>query len=129
MSILFWRHTGESTSKEISDEHPLPTRDYGPVFGHVGYVKETLTIAATALPFTNGTHRGEAARAVCGPLESGQVRYWVDGSVPTATVGHILNVGDSLVVDTPQEIANFLAIRTGGVSGSLPVTYEKRSEL
>lgn len=128
MSTLFIRRAGESQSHEVSDDYPLPVEDLTPLPRLVSYANETLTIAATAVGFTAATHLSKAAVARCGPLESGQVRYWTNGAVPTSTAGHLLEVGDRMVIDDPTEIVNFLAIRTGGVSGSLPATYEERRQ-
>ena len=57
-------------------------------------------------------------------VEDAQIRFCVDGSVSTVTVGHILNPGDVLELDG-NEGKRFNAIRVGAVSGSIRVTYEK----
>ena len=57
-------------------------------------------------------------------LESAQVRFTLDGSTaPTTTVGRLLEVGEVLELESKEEIANFAAIRTGAVSGSLDIEY------
>ena len=58
-------------------------------------------------------------------LETAQVRYTVDGTAPTTSVGHLLEVGDALELDEQREIVNFKAIRTGSTSGTLKATYYK----
>ena len=90
---------------------------------------ETLTIDATAAGigptlsvYGGGTAPTSSARfALFGPLELGQVRWRDDGTDPTAAVGHQMNIGDVLEYDGPLEKIKF--IRTGGTSGSIPVTY------
>jgi len=90
---------------------------------------ETLTIAGSATTCTSATYQPAsgppASRAILGPLEAGQIRWRADGTAPTASVGHLMEVGDPLILEGLVTINKFQAIRTGAVSGSLPVTYER----
>lgn len=84
---------------------------------------ETLTVSSTAIGCTAATI-SDANRAVFGPLETGEVRYRYDGDAdPTSSVGHLLSIGQSLVLEGNRNITQFRAIRTS-VDASLPVTYE-----
>lgn len=56
-------------------------------------------------------------------IETAPIRVRLDGTAPTATVGHLLNAGDSLELDTASNIANFKAIRTTAVSAIIDCTY------
>ena len=58
---------------------------------------------------------------VIADLEDAEIRYTVDGTAPTTTVGHKLDVGDRLILEG-NEVPQFKAIRTGGVSGALKYT-------
>lgn len=59
-------------------------------------------------------------------LETAQIRFTLDGSTaPTTTVGRLLEVGEVLVLESKEEIANFAAIRTGSTSGVLDVEYSR----
>jgi hypothetical protein len=88
---------------------------------------ESVTVAGTAIGFTAGTIRpssgGDMKRAIV-TVETAQVRFRADGTAPTASEGHILNPGDTLVIGDYATLSNFKAIRTGGVSGVLKVSYE-----
>ena len=55
--------------------------------------------------------------------EAAQVRFTLDGTAPTTSVGHLLDDGDILTLDSNEDIAAFKAIRTGEVSASLQCTY------
>ena len=93
-----------------SPERPLPDG------------RERLTIDATA-GGVELTKPAGAKYANC-RLESGQVRFTLDGSTaPTTSVGRIMEVGEILSLESKEEIANFAAIRTGAVSGVLDVEY------
>ena len=56
-------------------------------------------------------------------VETAPIRFRIDGVAPTATVGHLLNIGDSAELDSASNIANFKAIRTTGVSAVINCTY------
>jgi hypothetical protein len=90
--------------------------------------KESLTISnsAVGLTSTNYVASGnlrKVDKVVC-TLESAQIRFWVDGSTPTATVGHILNPGETLTLENYDEVRKFLAIRTGTVDATLRATFD-----
>ena len=87
---------------------------------------ETVTVTASSTALTTATYTtdGEKAKRAVLTLETGQIRYRYDGTAPTASVGHILNVFDILVINSSDNISNFRAIRTGGTSGVLSCTYE-----
>lgn len=53
---------------------------------------------------------------------SAPIRFWVDGSAPTATAGHRADVYEAIEL-YGAEVANFKAIRETGVSASLEITY------
>lgn len=82
---------------------------------------ETLTVAGTSVGFTAGTAKDYTYALVT--AEVAQVRYRLDGTDPTASVGHILDVGGILTLDSSEQVVGFRAIRTGGVSGSLSVSF------
>ena len=89
------------------------------------YEFETLAVTDSAKGFTAGTYGTtvEHMRAYV-TAEGGLVRYRYDGSDPTATVGHLLWNGDSILIEGSTNVRNFRAIRAGDVSGSLSVTFE-----
>lgn len=76
---------------------------------------------ATSLTTASGDLHGFRAVITC---EDAQVRFRYDGGDPSATVGHLLNIGDQLILEGRSNIINFKAIRTGGVNGTLLVTLE-----
>ena len=88
---------------------------------------EQVTVTATAIGFTAATinqgngHPG-AAIAVC-RLETAQIRYRLDGTAPTSSVGTLLEIGDYLTLSGSDLLVNFSAIRTGSSSGVLDCNY------
>lgn len=87
---------------------------------------ETITVADTAIGCTAATYASNNdshIRSVM-TLAGGVVRYRYDGSNPTASVGHLLHHGDTVVVEGLVNTSNFRVIRAGDTSGTLSVTYE-----
>lgn len=84
---------------------------------------ESITVAATAIGFTAATYDNAFKASIT--LETAQIRFRVDGTAPTSAEGHILDVAQSLEIEGKENIANFRAIRTGGTSGVLKVSYER----
>ena len=81
---------------------------------------ESVTVTSAAKALTAGTYvNAKHAHITC---ESNPVRYWLDGSNPSATVGHRLEAGGILDLDNSHQIANvkFYAV---GANATLRVSY------
>ena len=89
--------------------------------GRISFDHEIVTVADSAIALTPATYL-DAVRAEM-TLEDASIRYWCDGSDPTATEGHEVFTGDCIVLDSAAQIAGFLAIRDGATSGELQVAY------
>jgi len=89
--------------------------------GLIPFAYESITVADTAIGGTAGTY-AHATRAEM-TLETEQIRVRVDGTAPASDEGHLVEVGDAIILDSAAQIANFKAIRTGASSGTLKVTY------
>ena len=77
---------------------------------------EQITVADTAIGITAAITAGMSA---CGVrLETAQVRWRIDAA-PTASVGTLLEVGDTLLITRIEEARRVTFIRTGGTSGLL----------
>jgi hypothetical protein len=94
----------------------------------VSYITfEQVTIAGSSIGFTDakvasgGGHVG-ATLASC-RVETAEVRYTVDGTTPTSTVGVPLEPGDLIDVTGNDLIRSFRAIRTTATSGQLSCHY------
>ena len=84
---------------------------------------ESITVADSSIGLTASTY-GQS-RAAFLTLETAQIRWTVDGTTPTTTVGHVANPNDTLTLKSSNQIARFRAIRTGGTSGTLKVSYAR----
>lgn len=95
---------------------------------HLGYDREDITVDNTSggvsLDATILATEPRPKRAYI-TVEDAQIRFTYDGTSPTSSLGHILNPMDSLYIEGVGNMSLFRAIRTGGTSGSLCVTYER----
>ncbi len=88
----------------------------GPVFTD----KESITVTSASIGLTAATLAGKIfAHITC---ESNPVRFWLDGSTPSATVGHRLETGGVLDLDSAHQLANvrFFAV---GADATLRVSF------
>ena len=91
------------------------------------YAFEQLAVPAASTPFSETVY----APAGSGPptraearLETAQIRFTKDGvTVPSATVGTLLEIGELLIIEGTADIKKIRFFRTGGVSGLLNVHY------
>jgi hypothetical protein len=84
---------------------------------------DQITVANTAIGFTAakinaGNGHVQANKAVCVVQTAAVVVRW-DGGTPTSSVGTTLQVGTTLMLDKPDWIVAFLAIRSTSTSGQL----------
>ena len=94
----------------------------------VGFAREVITVAGTAVGLTTATYRptgAKIAQVAFITAEQGNMRYTYDGTTATSTIGHILSDGCQLELLGEQQMSLFSIIRTGSVSGSLQITYER----
>lgn len=86
------------------------------------YAFETLSVTTTATTLTQAT-ADDSTKAVI-TVEVAPVRFRLDGTAPTAAIGHELLVGDMLVLTSNDEIERAKFIARDGVTATLSVTYE-----
>jgi hypothetical protein len=95
---------------------------------------EKLTVAGTAVGFTPANYKNVAAGSAQldatsalvtadGTAGTNDVRWRCDGTDPVAGTGHLLAGGKVLMLKGYGNITKFRAIREGGTSGTLEVTF------
>lgn len=85
---------------------------------------EAVTIDNTAggVGLTAATYGSQANSAVIG-VETAQIRFTIDGTAPTTTVGVLADPGAVIHLNTRDQLQKFKAIRTGSSSGTLRCLY------
>lgn len=85
--------------------------------GSVSTGFEQITVSSTAVGLTaanydiTGADLGRRTKRVVCSVESNDIRFRVDGTSPTASVGYPVTSGSQIVIDKPNDISNFKAIR------------------
>lgn len=90
--------------------------------GLTAFADETIAVSSTAVGVTTATARNAERMLIT--TEDAQIRIRYSGADPTASVGHLLEVGDVFVVCGAQNIIQFRAIRVSG-DAEIFVTYEQ----
>lgn len=80
----------------------------------------TSTVIPTSM-YVKASNHGPASTCR-GRLETGAIRFRIDGTAPTSSVGELLDVGDRIEITGYTNIQNFKAIRTTSDSGLLSLT-------
>jgi hypothetical protein len=80
-------------------------------------------LSADKINPVTGPYARMSARAALVSSENGDTRFRIDGGQPSASSGHYLTSGDTLVLTGTQAIQQFRAIRSGDTDAVLRVTY------
>lgn len=88
----------------------------------LAHAYEAISVTATAVGLTAA--KAQRANRAFITAETAQMRFRYDGTAPESSEGHLLEIGDSLIIEGTQNLENFKAIKTGATSGALKVTYE-----
>ena len=84
----------------------------------------TYDAVLTANGVTTSRHPVKAVVTV----EDQNLRWAVNpGTTVSSTVGHLAKADDAIIVDGYEKIKNFRAIRTGGSSSNIRVTYYRNA--
>ncbi len=93
------------------------------------YDFESLTVSTTAVglssskyDLTNADPNLRTRKVQCA-VETAAVRYRLDGTAPTSSVGEILYANDRLILTQPKEISQVRFIRKDSSDATLRCTY------
>ena len=97
---------------------------------NIGYATETLTVTNAVQVLTPGTYGPSTATP--GGAETAfitnygaSIRYYYDGTTPSASVGHVLPDGGILTLVGQNQMVNFKCFRLSSTDSILTVTYER----
>lgn len=97
--------------------HAPPPTPVGPAYATF----ESVTVSTTAVTLTAATYTNCDNALIT--VETDQVRFRLDGVAPTSSVGHVLDAGDTLILDSADQIVGARFIRSGGSDATLRVSY------
>lgn len=81
---------------------------------------DTITVGASSVGLTAANIPAAAHSASI--HTTAEIRIWLDGTAPTATVGMPIDAGEDILLQSRHELENFRAIATGPDS-TLSVIY------
>lgn len=111
--------TGTAYVKVLADaDGRLKVAPYGS--DPVASSAESITVADTAAGLSTVPATAQGALVT---IETANVRYWLDGSTPTSSAGHLAPAGTRVELRTRQQVLSFKAIRADSTSAKLQVTY------
>jgi hypothetical protein len=82
---------------------------------------EALTVGAAPVALTAATY-GSRRYAVI-TVDNGDIRFTVDGTPPSTTIGHTLSVADVLYLYSNEDLAKFRAVRMTTTDGLIQCSY------
>lgn len=88
----------------------------------LAFEQKTIDATVGGIALTGATY-GTAKYAEI-DIETASMRFTVDGTPPTATLGHLVNPNDIIRLDSNEDIVAFRAIRTGSTSAVINVSYQ-----
>lgn len=96
---------------------------------NIGFAFEQLSVTSsvqvlTPSKYKNSSTSGGAASAFL-TLDGGNIRYTYDGTTPSATVGHKLLDGGTLVITGQNQMSQFKCFQTGSTGSTITITYER----
>lgn len=84
---------------------------------------ESIAVSTSAVGITTITPQdGVLPQTALITVEGSFIRFCVDGTTATATVGHVAGDGDIIELINRTEVANFSAISRDGGAATLKVT-------
>jgi len=90
----------------------------------IPFTDEAITITDTSKKLTTAKLQSDPPpKQAIITVETASLRYRLEGSTPTSSVGHKINANSSLVLEGFTQLNNFRAIRTGSTSAKIYVTY------
>lgn len=88
------------------------------------YESKTVDNTAGGVSLTSGTYGTNRYAFIT--VETAPIRFTVDGTAPVAGgPGHLVYPGDTIKLESNEDIAQFKAIRETSTSGVLRVTYSE----
>ena len=92
---------------------------------------ESITVSNTAIgvseslknPGVGDAFKGQQCKEIFVTIESYPIRYTVDGTTPTSSVGHLVSAGQTITIRNVVAIQNFRMIRTSSDATAMVTTF------
>lgn len=87
---------------------------------------ETITVSNTVIGFTSSAYdpkTGAIVQRAVFTVEGAQIRFAVDGTTPTTTVGFLGEIGDIITINGQHDIQTFRAVRITNTNAVIQPIY------
>ena len=99
------------------------------ISGRAGFAHESITVSNSSVGLTAATYSPGTqvlpTRGAIITVEDQNIRFRIDGSAPTTTVGHLAKNDDTITLGSIDDVVSFRAIRQGGVDATIKVSYKR----
>jgi len=109
--------TGEIQDVAVSRDGAISTRPDG----YTWIDEETITVSTLALPLS--VSKVSKALVAWIEVQTADIRYWLSGTLPTTTAGHILYNTDMALLENRAEMQGLRMIRDGSSDATVVVSY------
>ena len=90
------------------------------------YDTESITVSNTAIGFTSGSIEpgdGTIPYKATFTVETAQIRFTMDGTTPTSSIGFLAQIGDVITINGQSDIRAFRAIRVTSTDATIQPVY------
>lgn len=87
------------------------------------FEQKTIDGTAGGIALTAGTYLTSRYAEIT--VETAPIRFTVDGTPPTSSLGHYVSPNDVIRLESNEDIVAFRAIRATSVSGVINVSYQE----
>lgn len=104
----------------IQADKPIPTQENKPDWQQ----EEPLTVSTGVVQLNQAFRTSNNYCYIT--VEDAAIRYWIGGRIPTAAIGHPLEIGDILVLENSDELNDVQFIRRDGADSTLHCSFGNR---
>lgn len=109
----------------VSNDNPLPSKIVRPVAtyaaGAIWDAQESGTVSSTVFRLNPTLVEGHETAFVT--IESQAVRFWLSGTDPTSSAGHVLEAGDDVTLESFDEMDDFRVTRRDGSDAEIHASF------
>ena len=99
------------------------------ISGRAGFTHESITVSSSSVGLTEATYspgtQVPPTRGAIITVEDQNIRFRIDGTAPTSSVGHLAKNDDTITLGSIDDVTNFRAIRQSGVDATIRVSYKR----
>lgn len=112
---------GDQHGQVVQTVTPFPVEQNVPNWTQ----EEPLTVSSTVIQLNKAMRLSNNYCLIT--VQAANIRYWIGGRVPTTSEGHELFDGDTLILESADELNDIQFIRQSGTDAILACSFGNRS--